>query len=261
MYNSKIQWTESTVNFWQGCHKISEGCKYCYMFRIKSEDGRNGNLITRTSDKTFYQALYWKEPHVIFTCSMSDFFLEEADEWREDAWDVIRRTPQHTWQILTKRPDRIKECLPPDWGNGWSNVWLGVTVENQKHMSRVKVLSEIPSVIRFISAEPMLEELNFLVESEGKRLIDDIHWIILGGESGEETGAYRYRPAELDWFRRAINDLKSQTSAAVFMKQTGSHLKKVMGLKGHHGGDITEWPKDIQVREMPVIIPSKLTAT
>ena len=123
MTKSFIQWTDNTVNFWSGCQKVSEGCKFCYMYRLKDQNGQSGSVVRRSSDAKFYEALYWKEPTMIFTCSMSDFFIEEADEWREDAWDVIRRTPQHKWQILTKRPERIKECLPADWGEGWDNVW------------------------------------------------------------------------------------------------------------------------------------------
>jgi protein gp37 len=154
MVNTNIQWAESTVNFWVGCKKISEGCKFCYMYRILEGNKKDPSNIWRTSDSTFYNTLYWKEPTRIFTNSMSDFFIEEADEWRDDAWDVIRRTPQHIWMILTKRPERIKECLPEDWGEGWDNVWLGVTVENQKCFQKAKLLSEIPATIRFISAEP-----------------------------------------------------------------------------------------------------------
>jgi len=118
MKQTNIQWTDSTVNFWTGCKKVSEGCKYCYMYRIKDRQGKIGSFVKRVSDYSFYEPLSWEEPMLIFTCSMSDFFIEEADPWRKDAWDVIRKTPQHKWQILTKRPERIKDCLPDDWGNG-----------------------------------------------------------------------------------------------------------------------------------------------
>src|SRR5688500_10598056 len=161
MKNSFIQWTDSTVNFWHGCQKVSEGCKYCYMHRMKDKNGESGAIVKRTSDYKFYEALYWDKPRMIFTCSMSDFFIKDADDWRDDAWDVIRRTPQHTWQILTKRPERISECLAPAWGDGWDNVWLGVSVESQTFMDRALVLSEIPARVRYISAEPLLEEIDF----------------------------------------------------------------------------------------------------
>lgn len=149
---SKIQWTNATVNFWTGCKKVSPGCKFCYMYRDKERYGLDPTQVARTADKTFYAALKWKEPKLIFTCSWSDFFIEEADDaWRADAWQVIRQTPQHTWQILTKRPERIAACLPVDWGEGYPNVWLGVSVENAANFDkRVPILNGIPAHVRFI---------------------------------------------------------------------------------------------------------------
>jgi protein gp37 len=251
MIKSTIQWTDMTVNFWTGCQKVSPGCKYCYMHRLKDKWGDDGSEITRTSDKTFYQALFLKEPRRIFTCSMSDFFIEEADHWRDDAWSVIRRTPQHVWMILTKRPERVIQCLPPDWGEGWSNVWLGVSVESQTYMHRVKTLTEIPSEIRFISAEPLLEEIDFLQKMDWKRPIDHIDWVILGGESGNETGKHLYRPCELSWLERALNDLTTHTKAKVFVKQLGTHLRKTLHLRDKHGGDPNEWAPHLRVTEYP----------
>ena len=252
MKQTNIQWTDSTVNFWTGCKKVSEGCKYCYMYRIKDRQGKIGSFVKRVSDYSFYEPLSWEEPMSIFTCSMSDFFIEEADPWRKDAWDVIRKTPQHKWQILTKRPERIKDCLPDDWGNGWDNVWLGVSVENQKHLSRAVILADIPAKVKFISAEPLLEEIDFLAELNGSRIIDSYHWVILGGESGNEYGEFRYRPSEISWYEKAINDLHMHTSVAVFVKQLGSHLKKTMKLRHYHGGDLKEWPTNLQFQEFPI---------
>ena len=113
-------------------------------------------------------------------------------------------------------------------------------------------LSKIPAIIRFISAEPILEELDFLVEKEGKRIIDAFDWVILGGESGLDHGPYRYRPSEVSWYERAINDLKNNTNVAVFNKQLGCHLRNKLKLKHYHGGEMKEWPKNLQVREFPV---------
>ena len=248
---SNIQWTDSTINFWSGCKKVSEGCKFCYMYRIKEKNNEKGSVIYRTSDKTFYQAMDWEEPRMIFTCSMSDFFLEEADKWRDEAWKVIRYTKQHKWLILTKRPERILANLPEDWGEGWDNVWLGVTVENQECFKRAAVLSKIPAKIRFISAEPLLEEIDFLEKIDGEQVINSFRWILLGSETGNDFGNYKYRPSELAWFERAIDDLRSVPNMAVFVKQMGSHLKKIMNLKHYHGGDITEWPENLQIREYP----------
>src|SRR5207249_2293856 len=101
----------------------------------------------------FEDPLKWKEPELIFTCSISDFFIEEADPWREEVWEIIRKTPQHTYQILTKRPERISDHLPSNWGDGWSNVWLGTSVELQKYLTRADILMDIPAKIHWLSCE------------------------------------------------------------------------------------------------------------
>jgi len=254
MEKSNIEWTNATQNFWVGCHRVSAGCKFCYMHRIL--DGANGkgdgNIVRRTSNANFYRPMDWKERKWIFTCSMSDFFIEEADEWRLDAWQVIKETPQHRWLILTKRPERIEKCLPADWGNGYPNVALGVTVENQANTHRLEILSKIPAKCRFISAEPLLEEVDLFIENEiGERYIDKFHWVIIGGESGNETGPYRYRPCELDWIRKLVKELKAKTKVSVFVKQLGSYQAKVLKLRHPHGGDILEFPQDLRIREFP----------
>jgi protein gp37 len=171
------------------------------MYRNKAKNKEDGSKIYRLSEKTFYSPYSIKEPLKIFTNSYSDFFIQEADSWRQDAWDVIKDTPHLTWQILTKRPERILECLPDDWGpNGYPNVWLGVTIEEQMYFHRAETLAKIPARVRFISAEPLLEEMDFLVSKNGKRIIDNIQWVILGGESGNEYGEYLYRPSEIAWY-------------------------------------------------------------
>jgi protein gp37 len=95
----------------------------------------------------------------VFTCSWSDWFHEDADPWRDEAWEVIRAAPDLTFQILTKRPERIADHLPADWGDGYPNVWLGVTIENRRFVDRADVLREVPAAVRFISAEPLLGPL------------------------------------------------------------------------------------------------------
>ena len=251
MRETLIQWCDYTHNFWWGCVKVGNECAKCYLYRITLEQGSSGRNIFRLSDKKFYEPLFWQKPGRVFTCSMSDFFLAEADCWREDAWDLIRRTPSLKWLILTKRPERIQDCLPPDWGNGWDNVWLGVSVGIQSSFERAKILADIPVKIRFISAEPLLEELDFLIEYNGKPLMSKFQWVILGGESGNESGPYQYRPCKISWFEKAIHDLKSNFEMAVFVKQMGSHLKKELGLRHYHGGNPAEWPKHLRILEHP----------
>lgn len=162
---SRIEWTDATWNPWHGCTKVSPGCKHCYMYREKKQYGQNPAVVVR-SKTTFTAPLKWKEPRRIFTCSWSDFFHETADPWRAEAWDVIRRTPQHTYLILTKRPERIREAAPPQLPLGWiddgpwPNVWLGVSVETQEYSWRIDHLAQIPAAIRFLSLEPLLGPLN-----------------------------------------------------------------------------------------------------
>ena len=253
MQKSNIGWTTNTHNFWSGCQKVSTGCKFCYMHRILEGHGKNPNKVVRADDRYFYAPFKDKESKLIFTCSMSDFFIEEADQWRQRAWKLIRKTPWHTWQILTKRPERITECLPPDWGeHGYPNVWLGVTVEDNASIHRMETLSTIPAAIRFVSGEPLLEEVDFLARnSKGERLIDAFQWVILGGESGNTWGKYRYRICKLQWLQKALTDLKRNTTAAVFVKQLGTYLVKRHGLKHWHGADINEFPDYLKVQEMP----------
>lgn len=252
--NTSIQWTNATVNFWTGCKKVSAGCKYCYMFRDQIKFGRDPENIVRTSPKTFNAALKWVEPKMIFTCSWSDFFIEDADDWRNDAWDVIRKTPQHTWQILTKRPERINDCLPPDWGNGWKNVWLGVTVENQNSLQRMYDLLNVPAHVRFISAEPLLElvHLNesFPVGKGEINMLPLFDWVIVGGESGNENGEFKYRQCAPLWMTRIVDDCK-EFDVPVFVKQMGTYLSHVHHMKDRHGGNIDEFPESLKIRQMP----------
>lgn len=162
---TSIEWTDATVNFWTGCDQVSPGCANCYMFTAQRRFGRDPAVVLRTSDATFYAPLRqrkWLElapGSLVFTCSWSDFFHEAADEHRADAWEVIRARPDLNWQILTKRPENIAGRLPADWGEGWANVWLGVSIENRRFVSRADVLRTIPAVVRFISAEPLLGPL------------------------------------------------------------------------------------------------------
>jgi len=210
---SAIEWTNDTWNPWQGCLKVSPGCKYCYMYRDKKRYGQDPYAVVRSKPPTFNAPLNKLEGPLVFTCSWSDFFIDVADEWRDDAWDIIRKTPHLTYQILTKRPERIADHLPNDWGSGWDNVWLGVSVETNTQMWRIEVLRSIPAAVRFISAEPLLETITLD--------LDGYSWVISGGESGIGDN---WRPAELSWFR----DIRDQCQVAgvpFFHKQHGGNRK------------------------------------
>ena len=215
-----IEWTQATWNPWRGCTKVSPGCAHCYMFREQKRYGRDPAVITR-SKTTFDDPLRWPTGRLIFTCSWSDWFHEAADDWRDDAWDIIRRTPQHTYQILTKRPERIAQHLPRDWGTGYPNVWLGVSVENQRHAYRAAALACIPAHVRFVSAEPLLGPVSldsWMRDPEtGIEVIPlyGLHWVIVGGESGPVR-----RAMDLKW-ARSLRDQCVGYSVPFFLKQLG----------------------------------------
>lgn len=255
---SKIQWTENSWNPWHGCKKVSPGCKYCYMYRDKEKYGQDPTIVVRSKTK-FNDPLKWKEPKMIFTCSWSDWFIDEADGWRDEAWAIIKATPQHTYQILTKRPERIKDHLPADWGEGYPNVWLGVSVENQEIMhARVWSLVHVPAKVRFISAEPLLGMIDFGLDAyidEGneksyEQIKDRIDWIIVGGESGNDTGNYLYRACNLRWIASIVSQCR-ESDVPVFVKQLGTFLSKEMKLSDRHGGNIEEFPESIRIRQFP----------
>lgn len=197
--NSGIGWTDHTQNFWWGCNKFSDECKHCYIDGIMRRAGRvpfGGPMRTNT----------WSDPHRwerqakrqerrfrVFTCSMSDFFHPGADEWRPEAWDVIRECPSLDWLVLTKRPELIMDRLPPDWGTGYSNVWLGVTCGIASSLGRLDILKSIPAKIRWVSAEPLLGPIDFRPYLDGS-----IQWVITGCE---QAGVEKRREMITDWVR------------------------------------------------------------
>lgn len=257
--NTGIQWTDASYNPWTGCHKVSSGCRNCYMMRDKEKYGKDGNRVVR-SKTTFNDPLKWKEPKLIFTCSWSDFFIEEADPWRNEVWEIIKKTPRHTYQILTKRPERIKDHLPGDWGDGYPNVWLGVSVENQKAAeARIPLLANVPAEVRFLSCEPLLSSIDLTPfigvceDWDGIYYIPWFNWVIVGGESGNDAGKWLYRECKPEWIYDIV--LKcTLIGVPVFVKQVGTHLSKVLKLKDRHGGDIEEWPETFKIREFPKTI-------
>ena len=224
--NSKINWCDHTWNPWQGCHKVSQGCKYCYMHRDLKRYGRNPNTVIRSANQTFNMPFKIKEPATVFTCSWSDFFIEEADQWRTEAWEIIRKQKHLVFLILTKRPERIMDCLPRGWNGGWPNVCLMVSTENQESADeRIPLLLSVPALYRGISAEPLLGLINFgdYISRNGKAFnkagyTDSINWIIVGGESGPSA-----RPMHPDWARRIRNDCRA-AGTPFFFKQNGEFL-------------------------------------
>ena len=213
--NSKIGWTDHTHNFWWGCNKVSEECRFCYISGIMRRGGHepfNGPMRTKNWSNPFRWNRKTRaegERLRIFTCSMSDFFHPEADPWRDDAWQVIRECESLDWLILTKRPELIRDRLPDDWGDGYPNVWLGVTAGCRESLPRVETLIEIPAAVRFVSAEPLLEDIDL------RPCLASLDWVITGCERAKKG---ERRLMDLDWVR-SIEEQCAAFGVPHFFKQ------------------------------------------
>jgi protein gp37 len=189
------------------------------MYREKDRYGQDPFTVVRSKPPTFNKPLSkkWAEPAMVFTCSWSDFFHADADEWRPEAWDIIRKTTHLTYQILTKRIERVKDCLPEDWGDGWPHVWLGATTENQEtYNERIEHLVSTPAALRFISAEPLLGPIDLGAVKLTKPKLGRIDWVIVGGESGRDA-----RFMEADWVRDLLEQCQLD-GIPFFFKQWGA---------------------------------------
>ncbi len=227
--------THYTWNPWRGCTKVSPGCRNCYMFRQQQRYGHDPTQIVRT--KTWRNPLRWQKQaaaagriDLVFTCSWSDWFHPDADAWRPEAWDVVRRCPNLIFQILTKRPERIAEHLPADWGAGYANVWLGVGVETNAYGGRVDVLRAIPARVRWVCAEPLLGPLPDLD-------LTGIHWLVVGGESGPG-----WRPLDLAWVRELRQKCQAADVAFYFKQSNGLYPGMGNRLDGRRIQEFPEIP-------------------
>jgi protein gp37 len=219
--DSSIEWTDSTWNPVTGCTKISAGCKHCYAERmaLRLKAMRQTNYLhgfqVALHERALELPLAWKKPQTIFVNSMSDLFHENVSElFIHKVFDVMRRAHWHTFQLLTKRAERMESLgqkleWPP-------NVWLGVSVETRQYLFRLDHLRRTPARIRFISFEPLLEELGLID-------LHDIHWVIVGGESGPKA-----RPIERAWIIGIRNQCR-HAEIPFFFKQWGGTNKKKMG--------------------------------
>ena len=312
MGDTKIEWTDTTANPVRGCTKVSPGCAHCYAetfaerFRgVKGHPYEQGFDLRLVPEK-LAEPLSWKKPRRVFVNSMSDLFQDGVEvEFIARVFAVMAMAPEHTFQVLTKRAQRMRDVLndpsfrdevevwitmmleeepalarrvdvfnrrtddpraiaPDVGGEDWPlpNVWLGVSVENQRFADeRIPLLLQTPAAVRFISAEPLLEAVDLLgvrcflqQHSECRRL----DWVIVGGESGH--GA---RPFDIAWARSIITQCKAG-GVACFVKQLGSEpmegekhfMEMTIGarsirLNSRKGGDMDEWPDDLRVREFP----------
>src|SRR5574344_923139 len=214
MKTTKIEWTDQTWNPITGCDRLSEGCANCYAARMalrlqnmglaKYKDG----FKVKTHADALDEPLHWKSPSNIFVCSMSDLFNEKVPfSFIDRVFKTISNAPIHRFQILTKRVERMAEYFAtrtvPD------NAWIGVTVEKSNHKDRIDLLRCIPAKIRFLSCEPLLDDL-------GALNLTDIHWVIVGGESGPKA-----RPMQKAWVENIQQQTKDQ-GLAFFFKQWGT---------------------------------------
>lgn len=213
---SKIEWTEHTWNPVTGCTKVSPGCKHCYaeqlakrLKRMGAPGYENGFKLTLHPDR-LGDPLERKKPTIWFVNSMSDLFHERVPfEFIDQVMDTIRQTPQHRYQILTKRPARMAEYFTQR--KATTNAWLGTSVEDRKYgVPRIGTLRGIEAAVRFLSIEPLLEDL-------GPLDLSGISWVIVGGESGSKA-----RPMDPAW-ARSIRDQCKKAKVAFFFKQWGSH--------------------------------------
>lgn len=220
-----IQWTSKTWNPMSGCSKISAGCKNCYMFdnanRMKGHPNKKVSDRYRNGAEPTYQAdklgdpYRWKGSHWVFVNSMSDMFHERFNTaYIKACFDVMNRNPQHHFQVLTKRSERlVKVAKELTWSD---NIWMGVSVENQIALKRVEHLRQVPTKNLFLSIEPLLEPLPYLN-------LDDIGWVIVGGESGKN-----FRPMKESWVT-PIRDYCLREGIPFFFKQWGGKRSKSNG--------------------------------
>jgi protein gp37 len=220
--NSRIEWTNHTFNPWWGCVKVSPACKHCYAESWAKRVGQN--VWGVGSDRRFFGDKHWSEPLKwnaaaeaagerarVFCASMADVFEDrrDLDAARAQLWALIGATPWLDWLLLTKRPEAAVELVP--WGKSWpANVWIGTTVEDQQRaQERLPILSALPAVVRFISAEPLLGAVDLT------NWLPSLDWVITGGESGPKA-----RPSSPSWFTSIMNQCMA-ADVAFHFKQWG----------------------------------------
>lgn len=245
--NSGIEWTNHTFNPWIGCTKVSPACDHCYAeeWDKRYEGGQHWGAKAprrRTSEANWKKPLMWNKKAAaagvrerVFCASLADVFDNKVPpEWRDDLFELIKATPNLDWLLLTKRPQNIYRMLPNDWGcNGYHNVWLGMTAENQEeHDKRADAFYSIPAVVHFLSCEPLLGPIELSDISNwkntipwlGKPLADRLDWVIIGGESGS-----MYRPANPDWFRMIRDQCLAAGVPLLFKQWDGATQKEIKG--------------------------------
>jgi protein gp37 len=277
--HSAIEWTDATWNPTKGCTKISPGCAHCYIertpaFRIHGLKFVNGHIPLQFHEDRLEQPLQWKKPRRVFVNSLSDLFHRDVPtSFLHQVYHTMEAAHWHQFQVLTKRPRRLVRYL--SWRYGGSripsrHIWHGVSVENQRAADeRIPLLLQARCSVRFISAEPLLEEIDLTPYLHGDTLAAPgpggfrkgprLDWVIVGGESGPKS-----RQFDLAWARSIVAQCQD-AGVSVFVKQLGAEpvgnfegernapypKGRMWDLRDKKGGDLTEWPEDLRVREYP----------
>lgn len=284
---SAIEWTDETWNPCVGCEPVSPGCRNCYaatmakrVAAMERAHGRRSVYLDVITDRGHWngravflperlsQPLRWRNPCRVFVNSMSDLFHDDITvEQIASVWEVMRDTPRHTYQILTKRPERMRDVVAKmvESFGVLPNVWLGVSVEDQKAADeRIPLLLETDAALRFLSVEPLLGPVDLQLAafnpSHSIEALEGIGWVIVGGESG--PGA---RACDLDWIREVVRQCRV-ARVPCFVKQLGAAAREPlalsfdppdiisvpMNLRDRKGGDMDEWPESLRVRQFPL---------
>ena len=207
-------------NPWRGCKKCSEGCMHCYIHKGDAKRGINANDIVKTKDfckpvEKLKNGSYKLKSGIVYTCFSTDFLLQEADDWREECWKMIRQRSDCTFLFLTKRIERFMACIPEDWGDGYENVLVCCTVENQDNADRkLSVFQTLPIKHKCITAQPLIGPIDM------EKYLDHIELVVVGGESDRDARALDY-----DW----VLDIREQCirkHVSFEFRQCGTHFIK-----------------------------------
>ena len=207
-------------NPWRGCIKCSEGCRYCYIHKGDAKRGVDTNNIVKTKDfnkpiERLKKGDYKVKSGIVYTCFSTDFLIENADEWRDECWAMIKERSDCTFLFLTKRIERFKECIPNDWGEGYDNVVVCCTVENQENVDRkLSIFQGLPIKHKCITAQPLIEMIDI------EKYLDDIELVVVGGESDKDA-----RPLDYEWVL-SIREQCVRKNVDFEFRQCGTHFIK-----------------------------------
>ncbi len=208
-------------NPWRGCHKYSEGCKFCYIHKGDSKGGIDTNNVVKTDkfdapiEKNKKGEYKIKSGQTVYMCFSSDFLIEDADEWRDDCWKMIKERSDLHFIFLSKRIERFLDCIPMDWNEGYDNVTVGCTIENQATADfRLSIFANLPIKHKNIICQPLIESINI------EKYLDDVELVVVGGESD-----YNARPLDYDWVL-AIRQQCIKKNVHFEFRQCGTHFIK-----------------------------------